>query len=319
MTPDGIITHWNAIAEQTATIPGLKLRMSPISMFGSAQESPLQIEVKGPDLETLAPIAERVAQVTSEAKGTRDVKSSWEEGQPEIKIAVDRDRAAQLGLTLGEIGVALRTALEGDIATKFKDGNSEFDTRVVLAKANRSQPESVEKISLLNYRGERVFLGQVADIYFGKGPTTISRKDRERLITVLSNLDGTVPLGQITEEIQKRTAALELPPGYTIAYGGDVQNMQDMFRDMMIAITFAALFVYMIMVALFESYIHPFTIMFSIPVALVGGLGALGLNLPALYRAHAAGSSGGLGEIRSCILLMYCLTPVSFALTTKGW
>jgi len=295
----------NVIAEQTALIPGLKVRMSPISMFGAAQESPLQIEVRGPDLDTLAPIADKVATITADVAGTRDVKSSWEEGQPEIKVAVDRDRAAQLGLTLGEIGVALRTALEGDIATKFKDGNTEFDTRVVLAKANRSQPEAVEKITLVNYRGERVFLGQVADVHYGKGPTTISRKDRERLITVSSNLDGTVALGQINAEIEKRIAELELPAGITITSGGDVQNMQDMFRDMTIAITFAAIFVYMIMVALFESYVHPFTIMFSIPVALVGGLGALALTGQTLNMFSMIGILLAMGLVtKNAILLV---------------
>lgn len=295
----------NAIAEQTALIPGLKVRMSPISMFGAAQESPLQIEVRGPDLDTLAPIADKVAIITADVAGTRDVKSSWEEGQPEIKVAVDRDRAAQLGLSLGEIGVALRTALEGDIATKFKDGNTEFDTRVVLAKANRSQPDAVEKITLVNYRGERVFLGQVAEVYYGKGPTTISRKDRERLITVSSNLAGTVALGQINAEIEKRIAELELPVGITISSGGDVQNMQDMFRDMTIAITFAAIFIYMIMVALFESYVHPFTIMFSIPVALVGGLGALALTGQTLNMFSMIGILLAMGLVtKNAILLV---------------
>jgi HAE1 family hydrophobic/amphiphilic exporter-1 len=295
----------NDISRQVAAIPGLTTRMSPISMFGAAQEAPLQIEVKGPDLETLAGIADQVTAITAKTAGTRDVKSSWEEGQPEIKISVDRDRAAQFGLTLGEIGVALRTALEGDIATKFKDGNTEYDTRVVLAKANRSNPNDVEKVTLVNYRGERVFLGQVADIYYGKGPTMIGRKDRERLITVSSNLAGTVPLGQISAAIQKQAAALDLPPGVTISYAGDVQNMQDMFRDMMIAITFAALFVYMIMVALFESYVHPFTIMFSIPVALVGGLGALALTGQTLNMFSMIGVLLSMGLVtKNAILLV---------------
>ncbi len=295
----------NIIAQQTAKIPGLQVRMSPISMFGAAQEAPLQIEVKGPDLETLAKVAEQVVHITANVKGTRDVKSSWEEGQPEIQVSVDRDRAAQLGLTLGEIGVALRTALEGDIATKFKDGNSEFDTRVVLAKTNRSNPADVEKVTLVNYRGERIFLGQVADIYYGKGPTMISRKDRERLITVSSQLSGEAPLGQITQEIQARGAQIELPPGVTIAYAGDVQNMQDMFRDMMIAIMFAALFVYMIMVALFESYAHPFTIMFSIPVALVGSLTALALTGQTLNMFSMIGLLLSMGLVtKNAILLV---------------
>jgi HAE1 family hydrophobic/amphiphilic exporter-1 len=295
----------NDIAQQTAAIPGLIIRMSPISMFGAAQEAPLQIEVRGPELETLAGVAEKVTAITVRVAGTRDVKSSWEEGQPEIQIAVDRDRAAQFGLTLGEIGITMRTAFEGDIATKFKDGNTEYDTRVVLAKTNRSNPNDVEKVTLVNYRGERIFLGQVADVYYGKGPTMIGRKDRERLITVSSNLDGTVALGQISAEIQKQAATLDLPPGVTISYAGDVQNMQDMFRDMTIAISFAVLFVYMIMVALFESYAHPFTIMFSIPVALVGGLGALALTGQTLNMFSMIGILLSLGLVtKNAILLV---------------
>lgn len=295
----------NDIAQQASKIPGLEVRMSPISMFGAAQESPLQIEVKGPELEKLAAVADKVAAITAQVPGTRDVKSSWEEGQPEIKVSVDRDRAAQLGLTLGEIGMALRTALEGDIATKYKDGNTEFDTRVVLAKANRSHPADVQKITLVNYRSERIFLSQVADVYYGKGPTQISRKDRERLIIVSSNLDGTVPLGQITAEIQKRVAQLDLPPGVTIFHGGEVENMQDMFRDMMLAITLASLFVYMIMVALFESYVHPFTIMFSIPVALVGGFAALALAGQTLNMFSMIGILLSLGLVtKNAILLV---------------
>ncbi len=295
----------NDISRQASALPGLITRMSPISMFGAAQESPLQIEVKGAELETLAGVADKIAAITANVPGTRDVKSSWEEGQPEIKVSIDRERAAQFGLTLDEIGLSLRTALEGDIATKFKDGNSEFDTRVVLAKSNRSNPADVEKVTLVNYRGERVFLNQVAEVYYGKGPTMIGRKDRERLITVVSNLDGTVPLGQITAEIQKRGAAVALPPGVTVAYAGDVQNMQDMFRDMLIAIAFAALFVYMIMVALFESYTHPFTIMFSIPVAMVGGLGALALTGQTLNMFSMIGILLSMGLVtKNAILLI---------------
>jgi len=295
----------NDLAMHAAQIPGLKVRMSPISMFGAAQESPLQLEVKGPDLDVLANVADQVAEAMSKTGGTRDVKSTWEEGQPEIKISVDRDRAAQLGLSLGEIGLALRTALEGDIPTKFKDGISEYDTRVVLAKSNRTRPEDVEKIVLMNYRGEKIFLSQVADIYYGKGPTQISRKDRERLITVISNLSGTVPLGDITKELQVRIAEIKLPPGVKIYFSGDVQAMEDMFRDMMLVIGFAALFVYMIMVALFESYLHPFTIMFSIPLALVGGLSALAITGNTLNMFSMIGILLSIGIVtKNAILLV---------------
>jgi hydrophobic/amphiphilic exporter-1 (mainly G- bacteria), HAE1 family len=295
----------NMLSIDAAKIPGLKVSMSPISMFGAAQESPLQLEVKGTDLDVLAKIADQVVAIVGQIDGTRDVKSNWEEGQPEIKISVDRDRAAQMGLSLGEIGMALRNALEGDVPTKYKDGVSEYDTRVVLAKMNRTRPEDVGKVALMNYRGERVFLSQVADVYYGKGPTTISRKDRQRLITVVSNLTGSKSIGDIQKELQKRIADLDLPPDVKIEYSGDFQMMADMFSDMITVIGFAALFIYMIMVALFESYVHPFTIMFSIPVALVGALSALALTGGTLNMFSMIGILLSLGLVtKNAILLV---------------
>jgi HAE1 family hydrophobic/amphiphilic exporter-1 len=211
-------------------------------------------------------------------KGSVDVKTSWEEGKPEVKIEVDREKVARMGLTLAEVGLAVRTALEGDIATKYQEGDSDFDTRVVLDKASRARAEDVGNIMLLNHFGQPVRLSQVATVFYGKGPSEIQRKDRERLVTVATNLSGEVPLGQVTADIERAINKAGIPPGIQVFYGGDSENMRDMFRDMTIALSLAVLFVYIIMVSLFESYIHPFTIMFSLPVALVGALAGLALT-----------------------------------------
>ncbi len=293
------------IKDEAAAIPGLKTSFNSISMWGSANVAPVQIEIKGSDLPQVVAFSQKVADAVAKTKGVADVTSSWEEGKPEVKIEVDREKAAKMGLSLAEIGMAVRTALEGDVATKFKEGDTEYDLRVVLNKLDRNNAEDVRKITLINHYGQPVQLDQVANIYYGKGPSEIQRKDRERLITVAANLSGSVPLGQVTAAAEKSINQLGVPPGVTVFYGGDAENMRDMFSDMMIALSLAILFVYMIMVSLFESYIHPFVIMFSLPVALVGALAGLALSHSTLSMFSMIGIIMLMGLVtKNAILLV---------------
>jgi HAE1 family hydrophobic/amphiphilic exporter-1 len=293
------------IKNETAEIPGLKTSFNSISMWGSANVAPVQIEIKGSDLPQVVAFSQKVADVVAKTKGVADVTSSWEEGKPEVKIEVDREKAAKMGLSLAEVGMAVRTALEGDVATKFKEGDTEYDMRVVLNKLDRNNAEDVKKITLINHYGQPVQLEQVANIYYGKGPSEIQRKDRERLITVAANLSGAVPLGQVTAAAEKSINQLGVPAGITVFYGGDAENMRDMFSDMMIALSLAILFVYMIMVSLFESYIHPFVIMFSLPVALVGALTGLALSHSTLSMFSMIGIIMLMGLVtKNAILLV---------------
>jgi len=192
-----------------------------------------------------------------------------------VKVVIDRERCASHNLSLGEVAFTLRNAFEGDVSTKYKEGDTEYDMRIILAKYNRENPEDVKNIIIINRFGQQVKLGDIADIYRGRGPTSIARKDRSRVITIMTNLDDTRPVGEIMAEIDGKIKKMNLPKDVEIYYAGATEDMQNMFTDMMLAITFAILFVYMIMVSLFESFIHPFTIMFSLPVALFGALTAL--------------------------------------------
>jgi len=266
-----------AIERQTREIAGLKTSFSVINFWGSVQMAPLQIEIIGSDLDQVARFADQVTDLLAHTAGIADITSSWEEGKPELQVRVKREKAAEMGLTLAEIGLAARTALEGDVVTQYQDGDTEFDTRVVLSKKDRLTAEDAGRIVLLNHYGQSVRLNQVADIGSGKGPSEIQRKDRQRLVTIAANLTGAISLGQVTAEIERNIRKTGLPEGISIFFGGDVENMRDMFSDMALAMAMAILFVYMIMVSLFESYLYPFTIMFSLPVALVGALGGLAL------------------------------------------
>lgn len=267
-----------AIQHGVETIPGLKANFALMSMWGSANMMPVQIEIIGSDLPEVVKFSDKVAQIVAETKGTVDVISSWEEGKPEVQIDVDREKTAKMGLTLAEVGLAVRTAIEGDVVTKYQEGDTEYDTRVVLNKTSRNRTEDIGRLTLLNHYGQPIQLSQIANISHGKGPSEIQRKDRERLVTIAANLSGEVALGQVTASVEQAVTALGVPAGIKVFHGGEAENMRDMFNDMTIALGLAILFVYMIMVSLFESYIHPFTIMFSLPVALVGALGSLALT-----------------------------------------
>lgn len=263
---------------QAKTIPGLKTNASLIGIFGAADESPIAIEVRGIDLDKIISASEKVLDIASKTKGTRDVRSSWEEGQPEIKVIIDRTKCATYNLTLTEVALALRNAFEGDISTKYKENDTEYDMRVILSKKDRSRPEDVSEMTVQNRMGQLIKLSEIANIYFGKGPSQIARKDRSRVITIMSNLDNSRAVGEIMADIELGVKNLNLPKDVDVFYAGASEDMKNMFTDMMLAVLFAILFVYMIMVSLFESFLHPFTIMFSLPVALIGGFTALSIT-----------------------------------------
>ena len=168
---------------------------------------------------------------------------------------------------------------------------------------------------LLNHFGQTVQLSQVAAVKYGKGPSEIQRKDRMRLVTVATNLSGSVALGEVTAEVEAAVKNIGVPPGITVFYGGDAENMRDMFSDMTIALSMAILFVYMIMVSLFESYVHPFTIMFSLPMALVGALAGLAMTGTTLSMLTMIGIVMLMGLVTKNAILLVDYTNT---LRTRG-
>ena len=268
-------TVMNRVRAMEGQFPGLKLYASPIGIFGSANQAPIQVELRGDDLQQIEKYAAKVMDTVKKVKGVTDVQTSYEEGQPEAKVVFDRERLATMGLSLGEAAAALRTAIAGNTDAKYSENGTDYDIDVILDKIDRSRPSDVAQMTFLNHSGQQVKLTDVATIFAGKGPTQINRKNRQRVIMVSGNLDRR-PIGDVVTEITKRIAPIPRPQGVDEAYfAGDAENQRKSFGDLGIALMLAILFVYMIMVALFESYVHPFTIMFSLPVSLVGALGFL--------------------------------------------
>ncbi len=270
-----------AIKEDLAKLPGVTVRVNPIGIFGTANQTPIQLVVSGPDYETTRHSAEQVADIVRAVPGSADVRLSSEEGKPETRINIDRQKMAALGLSMADVGATLRTALAGDNDSKFRAGSDEYDIRIFLDEFDRSRVASIGDLTLMNRDGKLVELNQFAAITQSTGPTKLERVDRNPAVTVFSQAAGR-PSGSIGADIKQRLDRASLPQGISITYQGDLKNQSDGFGSLGLALMAAILFVYMIMVALYDSYIYPFVVLFSIPVAMIGALLALALTMKSL-------------------------------------
>ncbi|HEY6952940.1 MAG TPA: efflux RND transporter permease subunit, partial [Bacteroidota bacterium] len=268
------------IKTKASAMPGVKVRVNPIGIFGTANQTPIQLLVSGTNYDEVRLAAEKVADIVRKIPGTADVRLSAEDGKPETRIELDRQKMAALGVNLADVGATLRVAFSGDEDSKYREGATDYDMRIVLDKFDRSRTSDVGDLTVMNRRGQLIQLKQFADVYQTTGPTKLQRRDRNFAVTIFSQAVGR-PSGTIGQDIQKSLAGV-LPQGISISYLGDLKNQSDGFGSMGLALLAAILFMYMIMVALYDSYIYPFVVMFSVPVAMVGALLALALTMKAL-------------------------------------
>ncbi len=265
------------IKQRVGGVAGMTLRANPIGLFGMADDSPIQIGVSGTDFEDVSRAARMLLEVMKKVPGTDEVRLSSEEGNPETRIDIDRDKLASLGLSLGEVGITLQTALTGDDQSKYQDGANEYPIRVILDSFDRSRTADMENLFFINSRGQVVELKQFATVTQSTGPTKLERRNRVYNIWIYSQAVGR-PSGTIGDDIFRAMRDLKLPPNVSIYAAGDLEMQQDAFSSLTLAMVAAILFVYLIMVALYNSYIHPFVVLFSIPMAVVGAFFALGLT-----------------------------------------
>jgi HAE1 family hydrophobic/amphiphilic exporter-1 len=266
------------IKQKLLAIPGVKVRVSPIGIFGGANQAPIQIVVNGTNQDDIRKGANHVAELLRQTKGTTDVRLSSEEGKPETRVEIDREKMASLGLTIADVGTTLSIALTGDDQSKYREGQDEYDIRIALDEFNRSSPEDLRSLTFTNPMGQAIELGQFANIYQASGPTKLQRQNRQSSITVFSQVLGR-PSGTIIEEFKQKLEKSPMPAGTNLTYMGDAKNQAEGFGSLGIAFMGGILFVYLIMVALYDSYIYPFVVLFSIPVAMIGAFLALALAM----------------------------------------
>ncbi|HYE84262.1 MAG TPA: efflux RND transporter permease subunit [Clostridia bacterium] len=265
------------LRRQVSLIPGAKINVNEVSStFGGGGGSPISIAISGPDLDKLSEIAGSVEEKISKIEGTRQVKTSISEGRPEAQIYVNRDKASYYGLGTAQVASAVRTAVEGKVATTYKVGGDEIDVRVGYNGESKKSYAQLKSVSIMSPLGVEIPLIEVADIRIEEGPITITREDQERYVTVSSGVFGR-DIGSVNREISTELNKMPLPSGYSIKYGGEQEQMMEAFSSLILALLLAIVLVYMVMAAQFESLLHPFTIMFSVPLAFTGS--ALGLAI----------------------------------------
>lgn len=262
-------------------IPGVKVRVNPIGLFGTANQTPIQLIVNGPNRDDVMRSAGMLERVVKSIPGTADVRSSTETGNPEMRVDIDRQKLADFGLSIVDVGAALQVAMQGNDDAKYRDGNDDYNILVSLDKFDRSKISDLKQMTFINNRGQSIQLQQFANVYQADGPTSLQRFDRVNAVTVYSQVIGR-PTGSVGEDIKNAMAKEKLPAGVDIAYWGDLKNQSDAFGSLGLALIAAIVFVYLVMVALYDSYVDPFVILFSIPVAMVGAFLALALTMKSL-------------------------------------
>jgi HAE1 family hydrophobic/amphiphilic exporter-1 len=268
-----------AVAEEMrarlAELPTVKTRIDVIGAGGPGQ--PVSVRMQGSDGATLTRLAVQMEAALRAVPGLREVNNSAAVGVPEVRIQVDRARAEDLGVSAAALGQAVRAAYGGTVATRYRrtDGR-EIDVRVVLDEAARGRVATVADLPL-QVGGTTVHLGQVATIEEVAGPARVDRRDRGRVITLSANLEPNVALGTVAPRVAQAVQSVALPPGYTATLGGQAEQQTTGFGQLGLALLVGILLAYLLMVVLYNSFIYPFVILFALPVAVGGAVGALWL------------------------------------------
>ena len=250
-------------------IKGMEINFMDMSQQMLGSGSPIEIKVFGKDLSRLKNIGNEIVKKISKIKGVRDAKSSLVESKPEIAIKVDREKAAHLGLSVGQIGTTIRNSMQGVVATKLRQDGEEIDIRVRYNPKYRQNIEDIKRITIFSSLGKPILLEQVAKISKKRGPVKIDREDQSRVVLVTANAVGR-DIGSIIKDIKKELSDYSLPTGYFIEYGGSYKQMRESFKTLSGALILAILLVYMVMASQFESLVYPLIVMFEIPLAFIG-------------------------------------------------
>ncbi|TAE00566.1 MAG: efflux RND transporter permease subunit [Bacteroidetes bacterium] len=299
-TDEMILRVKNKIQE----IPGIKPRVSPIGIFGTANQTPIQMIVSGSNPDSVKKSVKMIYEVYLKIAGTSEVRLSAEDGKPETRIEIDREKMASFGLTVAEVGQMMQIALKGDDNSKLRQGNTEYDIRIALDEFDKSKTENLAYLKFTNRLGQQIELQQFAKVFQSLGPTKLQRENRNTSISIFSQVYGRTS-GAVAADLDKGIAELKLPLGVKTVYNGDIKNAKESAESMGLAMGIGILFVYMIMVALYDSFVYPFVVLFSIPVAIVGAFLALALTMKAINIFSQLGLIMMIGLVaKNAILLV---------------
>lgn len=263
------------IQARAATIPGVRVRTSEMTFmsFMGGGGSAVQIDIIGHDLAAAESLTSQVIAAIETIPGLAELRSSREAGKPEIRLVVDRQKAALFGLTPYQIGSALRTQVEGSAASQFRRGGREYDILLRLDPDRRNSLADVLGLSINGPFGS-VPLRSLVTVEAGTSPIEIAHKDVERIVSITGKAVG-VSAGTLAQKVARAVRPIKVPPGFELKLAGSYEDMMNTFKDLGLVVLIAVLLVFMVMASQFESFRDPFIIMFTVPFALIGVLWAL--------------------------------------------
>ncbi len=256
---------------------GAKVKTVPISIVGFAEQAPFELVVIGSDLDSVLTYAEGILDRVRQIPGTSEAKLSVEGGTPEITVEVDRDKMAALGINLQTVGGTMQTAFNGNTDGKFRAGEYEYDINIRFDDYDRKNVDDVSNLQFTNNFGQLVKLSQFATIREGSGPSQLERRDKSTSVKVQSQVVGR-PVSAIAADLEAQLGEIPVPSGVSYVWSGDMEQQSEGFGTLGIALLSSILLVYFIMVALYDSFVYPFVVMFSIPLSIIGALLALALT-----------------------------------------
>jgi HAE1 family hydrophobic/amphiphilic exporter-1 len=258
-------------------IPGLEGTAENISLIGGGTRMvPIQFVIRGRDLQELEGYGKKIASEFSKLPGIVDVDTSVEPGKPEVRVFIDRDKAADAGVDVAQIAEAVNFLIGGEVdITKFKDESRgrRYDVRARLLPQDRMLTEDIGRLYLRGRDGRLIEASNLIKIEHSSGSGIINRVDRQRAVIVYANLEGK-PLGTAKSELDSISSKI-LPLGYTTMYKGVADIMGESFGYLFFAIILGIVLAYMVLASQFESFVHPFTILLSMPFSFIGAFGAL--------------------------------------------
>ncbi len=255
------------IREDLKSFTNLKIKIYKPRLFSF--KAPLEVVISGNDLEELKRVSDELMVKIREIPGLIDLKSSMEEGYPEIQIVFNRARLASQNMTINDVGSQIRSKIEGDVATKFIESDREVDIRVRVSENFRDKVEKINRLSVRNGLGIIVPIKAVADIEIKEGPAEIRRIFQQKSAVITGNTAG-IDLAEAREKVLQLANAIEKPEDFTVYMAGQTQEMDVAFASMIFAIALAIFLVYLVMASQFESFSKPFIIMFTIPLGIIG-------------------------------------------------
>ncbi|MDR1744489.1 MAG: efflux RND transporter permease subunit [Planctomycetota bacterium] len=253
-------------------IPGLSVRVNEGRSFGrgGGSNEPVELDIRGYDMDMSSQVAHQALDIVNATAGVADARITREGRAPEAQIRIDRRKAADLGLWVEDIANFLEICMAGKEAAQYRVDGKEYPIIVRLANSEKIPLDNILNLAIANDKGNNISLRNVVNLVDDKGPTVIERKNQQRVTSIRAALSGERALGSIMAELRETLRAIPMPSGFSIEYGTEYQDQQEMMRDLSYGVLLSLVLVYMVMACQFESLRDPFVVMFSVPLAAIG-------------------------------------------------